>query len=415
MKLFVPDWDDRVDPGYDFITDRHTLNRNPYRDDLYAHELMGVSAYDGVLISLMSLGDGGRKREAIERAGMRSYLRLPPSLELLGDCGAYSYIAEHQPRVDTATAFALYDRLGFDYGVSVDHLIVPEFDAERHFRYELTLRNAEEFLALHRKIKPRFTPIGAVQGWDVPSYVQAARANVDMGYDYLALGGLARSNTATIASILQSVREVVPPHVRMHIFGVARLRLLALFLAFNVTSVDSAAPLRQAWLSARENYYTLDRSYAAIRIPVAREERSKPQTLIGRSPVALAELAEAEQSALAALRAYDRGAIRLQAAFDAVIAYDSLLADRLDAKNTRRRHELYYETLRDRPWKHCQCPVCRELGVEVIIFRGNNRNRRRGFHNLWVVQQRIKQLSTRPDDLPVLSNKASYNLPLPYH
>lgn len=41
----------------------------------------------------------------------------------------------------------------------------------------------------------------------------------------------------------------------------------------------------------------------------------------------------------------------------------------------------YRELLIDRPWDECGCPVCTELGIDVAIFRGNNRNRRRGFHN----------------------------------
>lgn len=43
--------------------------------------------------------------------------------------------------------------------------------------------------------------------------------------------------------------------------------------------------------------------------------------------------------------------------------------------------EGYLETLEARPWEDCNCPICEELGIEVAIFRGNNRNRRRGFHN----------------------------------
>jgi hypothetical protein len=41
----------------------------------------------------------------------------------------------------------------------------------------------------------------------------------------------------------------------------------------------------------------------------------------------------------------------------------------------------YQEILTARPWERCGCPICREHGIEVAIFRGNNRNRRRGFHN----------------------------------
>lgn len=41
----------------------------------------------------------------------------------------------------------------------------------------------------------------------------------------------------------------------------------------------------------------------------------------------------------------------------------------------------YEETLRNRPWEECDCTICQEHGIEVAIWRGNNRNRRRGFHN----------------------------------
>lgn len=41
----------------------------------------------------------------------------------------------------------------------------------------------------------------------------------------------------------------------------------------------------------------------------------------------------------------------------------------------------YRTLLTDRPWEECDCTVCQDLGIDVAIFRGNNRNRRRGFHN----------------------------------
>ena len=46
-------------------------------------------------------------------------------------------------------------------------------------------------------------------------------------------------------------------------------------------------------------------------------------------------------------------------------------------------------TLQDRPWKRCDCAICRDVGVEVIIFRGSNRNKRRGFHNLGVYHRHL--------------------------
>jgi hypothetical protein len=41
----------------------------------------------------------------------------------------------------------------------------------------------------------------------------------------------------------------------------------------------------------------------------------------------------------------------------------------------------YERTLEAGPWTECDCRICDGYGIEVAIFRGNNRNRRRGFHN----------------------------------
>jgi hypothetical protein len=43
--------------------------------------------------------------------------------------------------------------------------------------------------------------------------------------------------------------------------------------------------------------------------------------------------------------------------------------------------DAYEELLRTRPWEKCSCTICDRHGIDVAIFRGNNRNRRRGFHN----------------------------------
>jgi hypothetical protein len=394
MKFFLPDWDDRVDPGYDFATDRFSLVRDPYQDDLYAHEVFPDTVYDGMLVSRMALGESGPKRERVERYGMRAYLRLPPNLELLGDCGAYGYVRENVPRLQTAEVLDYYNRLDFDYGVSVDHLIVTEVADQRHFRYELTLRNAEEFLSLYRRGNYRLTPIAAIQGWDVASYVEAAQSVAQMGYSYVGIGGIARSNNRTVQAVVTAVVEALPRNVQVHLFGIARTRLFPLFQELGVASLDSATPLRQAWMSDRDNYYTLDRTYTAIRIPVAAEERPKWDSLVGRSRSSLAQQQKAERAALKAVRAYAKGGIRIQTVMDALMEYDRLLADRLDGQTAKKREGLYRDILRDKPWKRCPCAVCRELGVEVIIFRGNNRNRRRGFHNLWVAWQRMGRTTT---------------------
>ena len=393
LKYFLPDWDEQVDPGFDFITERHTLGRNPHGDDIYAHEAFGEPVHDGLLVSRMALGEKGPKRDHAERWGLRSFLRLPSSLTLFGDCGAFGYLRDPMPRFQTADIVEYYARLGFDLGVSIDHAVVPEFLDQQRFRYDLTLRNAEEFIKLHRQGGYSYEPVGAIQGWDPGSFAEAARVVTGMGYRYIAVGGLARLHSRRILPIVRAVMEAVPRGTRVHVFGIARLTLLKEFVSLGVASVDSAAPMRHAWLSARENYYGPDnKSYVAIRIPMADQERSKSESLVHRSDRRLRELREAEFAALAAIREYDRRQIGLTATLNALLDYDVMLAERRENVRMEQRRDEYKATLKDRPWRRCPCRVCREIGVEVVIYRGNNRNRRRGYHNLWMFRRSLDRL-----------------------
>ena len=142
-----------------------------------------------------------------------------------------------------------------------------------------------------------------------------------------------------------------------------------------VTSVDSASFLRRAWLGASANYHTPEEKYAAIRIPQA-EKSPRAKKMVREGKISLEGVKIHEEKCLRLLRAYDQGGCKLDEVLNAVMAYDELMGE------NRNGHErLIRKTLEDRPWKKCQCKICKACGVEVIIFRGNNRNRRRGFHN----------------------------------
>lgn len=39
--------------------------------------------------------------------------------------------------------------------------------------------------------------------------------------------------------------------------------------------------------------------------------------------------------------------------------------------------------------------ICRDAGIDVIIFRGSNRNKRRGIHNLGVYKNHIERLDLK--------------------
>jgi len=388
MRYFLPDWDDRVDPNFDFEFELSSVGRDPWRDDAYAHEYFGDDqCYDGILVSRSALAGNGAKRKEVERVGLRRYLRLPKRFELMGDCGAFGYVDEPKPIYQTPEVLEFYQRVGVDYGVSVDHIIVPAFPEQRQYRYDVTIANAIEFVELHRAAGYTFTPVGAVQGWDVASYVLAARRLAAAGYGMLAVGGLVRSRTKEILEIVRGVSTAVGPDVRVHLLGVARDEIIPDLARLGIFSFDSASPMRTAWLSANKNYLLGVTSYTAIRIPYSGPEVPgvRGSNILTRIETdrSHADLQAMEKDAISAIRGYAGRAVSLDAAMVAIERYDGQQLRKSDAPGSRALRMYHYRrTLKDRPWTRCTCRVCRDAGVDVIIFRGNNRNRRRGFHNV---------------------------------
>jgi hypothetical protein len=92
-----------------------------------------------------------------------------------------------------------------------------------------------------------------------------------------------------------------------------------------------------------------------------------------------------EKEALDAIRQYDIGCLSLDKALEKIVRYEKLFKKKV-------QEERYRMTLKDQYWKTCQCEICKDVGVEVAIFRNSNRNRRRGFHNLWQFKRELEEL-----------------------
>jgi hypothetical protein len=230
-------------------------------------------------------------------------------------------------------------------------------------------------------------PIGAVQGWDPPSYADAARRYVQMGYRYIALGGLVRSQTPAILRIVEAVRGVLPEGVRVHLFGLARVAAVREFARLGVTSIDSASVLRKAWLGSDLNFLMPSGWYSAVRVPQA-EDCFRARRLVESGARTAEQLRKMEAECLAGLRAHAaRRGPPPAGLLDVLTEYDTLIAG--ERKRTRERIR---RTLEERPWQACGCAICARWGVEVAIFRGNNRNRRRGFHNTHVFYRLIGRI-----------------------
>jgi len=254
-------------------------------------------------------------------------------------------------------------------------------DAERLERVKVTRNNAAEFLQVHKERRARFIPVGVIQGLDADSYARQIDEYVEMGYDYLALGGLVLRTNKEIEKIVVEVDKKLKIRKNkpwIHLFGIFRPALQSLFRESGIASFDSATYFRKAWLRSDQNYLGTDGQwYAAIRVPPLSDPRIRQRiNMSGHSEV---ELARLEGEVLTKLHQYEKKKASLRETLDSVRTYDGLLsrAQGID----QNLYEAYGETLEKRPWEKCDCPMCSKLGIDVIIFRGKNRNKSRGAHN----------------------------------
>jgi len=422
MKFLFADSMDHVDPGYDFLNDRYSEGREIYWDDKYPHEIMDRLPYDGMLISHGIVGDHkvcGKYTEAqamrFRRVGAREFLRLKgkkyDDFPVFGDCGAFTYVREEMPPYTALDMVEFYGDAGFSHGCSVDHIIfdfdrsdknpdIPSSEAIR--RFEITVNNAEEFKSEARTLGKKFTPLGVVQGWSPSSMANAATKLTKMGYDYLAVGGMVPLNAASIHACLSAIREAIPQKTKLHILGFAKAGQISEFFDYGIASFDTTSPLLRAFKEARKNYYFPNADgeldfYTAIRIPQA-HDNPKLARLVKSGDFNQDDLIRREKNALKLIREFDKGAASLEDTLIAVMDYtkpiiwDPKATEEATQRRLNENEKRYKRTLIDKPWKRCNCSICREISIEVMIFRASNRNKRRGIHNLGVYNDYLKSI-----------------------
>jgi hypothetical protein len=421
MKFIFADSLDVVDPAYDFETDSFAPSRKAYWGDRYPHELMNPAPYDGVLISRGIVGDhrfpgkySAAQAMRFRRVGARKFLRMDEprlaGMPIFGDSGAFSYVQEEKPPYSPQELLEFYADAGFTHGCSLDHIIF-DFDRETEGvvagsdharnRFEITLENAREFIALAGGLGAGFTPIGVAQGWSPSSVAESAARLEKMGYSYIAIGGLVPLRAEDVHRCLHSVRGRLSWDTRIHLLGFAKAEQIDDFARYHPTSFDSTSPLLRAFKDSRCNYYVETGAglefYAAIRIPQA-IENNRLVRAVKSGALDADVLLKLERSALECVRGYDCGTVTLESAVESVCAYGSLLADDPSPGSLSREklaaqiREATTRTLKDRPWKQCGCEICEQASIEVVIFRSSNRNKRRGFHNLGVFYEHVQRL-----------------------
>ncbi len=402
---FFPDWDDYVyEPFHSEETDE--IRKSEKVERKYAHEVFeDAPPYDGLLFSLAQLRT---KIEPLSRLNkkisfdLRGERRVPKNMFLFGDCGAFSYTADPEPPLSSEYAASLYNQFDFDLGASVDHIPISSLsNEEKQNRMSLTSANAKEFLSIHLSHNYQFVPVGSIQGITSDDYADFASKYVEWGYKHIALGGLVRRQDSEILEIVAAVREALQRQARgkdeniwIHLFGILRPNLQPIFRHLGISSFDSASYLRKAWACPSRNYLTDDgeygKWYSSIRIPFS---TSKPMCEVAASDPEYSNgaMQEMEEKCLTNLKLFDNKEISEEKVLESVNEYSALLQRKKTYNHFSERHQ---ELLSDRPWKKCKCKVCKDAGINIVVFRGANRNRRRGFHNTWVFYHKILHKKT---------------------
>ena len=405
MEFFFPDSQDQVSPYFDFESEEHPPHRVRQRDDRYAHETLRERPYDGILIS-KGIVDGTARgagkytmaqQQRIYRLGAHAFFRADSGnsrIPIMGDCGAFTYAQDPEPPYSVGEVVDFYEGIGLDRGISVDHIVfgyLPaskkakgvEPDPEWIRRRELTISLASDFLQLVRKRHDPFLPIGVAHGWDPDSYQRSVKELQDIGYHHIALGGLVPLRNSDLLDVVSAASDVRDDATQFHLLGVTRTEHIPRFGRYGVTSFDSTSAFRQSFMDDTDNYYTFDRNFIALRIPqVDGNANMKRRVAAGHLDQRTA--IGAERNCLTTLRSFDRGEATVDDAVAALRSYELLH----DTKGMD-RSSAYRETLEAAPWKQCSCGICGEIGIEVILFRGSERNKRRGFHNLTVFRHRL--------------------------
>ncbi|MGV6830568.1 MAG: tRNA-guanine transglycosylase DpdA [bacterium] len=411
MKFIFADGHDMIDPNYDFLNDEFSPNRIIQRTDKYPHEVFSKKPYDGMLLSRGLLDDGVYKASSraysasqsrrIRLQGIKKFFRYYQG-DIFGDNGAFSYHKLDEPPYSVSDTIEFYEDCGFDYGMSVDHIIFEydkRFDTDLEFdknfrvseemkkRFEITQNNAQKFLEECQKQKVSFHPIGVIQAWSPKSMQKAARSLVEMGYDYIAIGGLVPLDISLCEEVVAAVRDEIGYEIRIHLLGFAKAKQLERFVKYKITSFDSTSPLIQAFKDSKDNYYTPTKHYTAIRVPSS-DGTAALKKKISSGVIEQKTAQILEKKALNALRDYDKDMCSLEYTLNCIEEYEKIFRDKVPI-------DRYRDILSTKYWQVCTCEICQNAKIETIIFRNSNRNRRRGFHNLWQFQRELEELRER--------------------
>ena len=164
---------------------------------------------------------------------------------MIWDCGAWSYKNEDIPPIDAASALAKYTEFapGSSMVIAPDHMLVDGVDHDA--RRAWNARQAREFLSI---CPDYYRPMATVHGQTIAERVEHARELADLGYQYIALGGMAaraakkREMIETVATVRAEI-----PDVWLHVLGLSSPEYFRAWSDLAVESCDGSSHFKQAF------------------------------------------------------------------------------------------------------------------------------------------------------------------------
>ena len=261
-------------------------------------------------------------------------------------------------------------------------------------RQQLTLDLAEEFLGRHRARGCTFEPVGVAQGWSPVELRGVGAALQDIGYERIAIGGLVAQKTHEILAVLEAIDEIRDPES-------------------GYTCSASPGPSTSPRSSATGSRASTAPRRSGRRSRTIATTSTAPTAPGSRSAIPQVDANPKLQRRIRAGEIDGRAARRLEQQALAAAARATIAARRVAGAGRRARSASTRSsttTATTAPARTPRCSATRRgaaatarsaatVGIEVAIFRGTERNKRRGFHNLHVFARAPRTATRRGERL----------------
>lgn len=164
---------------------------------------------------------------------------IPAEYNGFYDCGAWGYRNQDIPPITAESISLIYNAIARkgDIVTAPDHMIIPGCDKEA--RQTFNKESAIKFIEIVNK---DFVPVATIHGQTMGERKKAAAFLMDIGYEYLAIGGLAAMarQTSKVVSIVQELKKYIGDK-KIHAFGVSSPYYSRMWKEIGITSYDGSS------------------------------------------------------------------------------------------------------------------------------------------------------------------------------